>query len=104
MEAKQLEVRNLDTGETGNIMESKYEPSYGALDSKPMAPGGLYDESELKGAAEVRILGGGRDTLSNVNKEGTPTKRGGGYTNPEIHNYNDTEPFFRAQAPYPVRR
>jgi len=45
-----LIVRNLDTGEQGEIkeMEHKYAPSASELYSKPTGPSGLYDESDLK--------------------------------------------------------
>ena len=49
---EELQVRNLDNGSVGNIMESKYSPDYDSLQSKAQQPGSLYDESALKSDAE----------------------------------------------------
>ncbi|GMH53907.1 hypothetical protein TrRE_jg1631 [Triparma retinervis] len=45
-------VRDLNTGEVGNMSESKYAPDVGYLSAKAEAPSALYDEADLKGAAE----------------------------------------------------
>ncbi|GMI04854.1 hypothetical protein TrLO_g15116 [Triparma laevis f. longispina] len=64
---EELQVRNLDNGSVGNIMESKYSPDYDSLQSKAQQPDSLYDESALKSDADqVEIPRGANLTFSGI--------------------------------------